>query len=450
MSSSTPSTPETPLRTYHWDEISEKERTDLLARATARVFDPELRQSVLAVIEDVRANGDTAVVRALSEFDGCEITPDRLRVSSEEFEAAADSVPAEVTSALDLAIDHIRRFNERLLEGSSWTVELDPGLTVGERAGPIASAGLFVPSGKGSFPSTLTQLATPAVVAGVKKIAIAVPPVPGSGAVDPVVLVAADRLGIRDVFRVNGPAGIAALAFGTETIPQCVKVLGPGSPAVTATQIELQRYGTATVMLMGPSESLVIADDSADPHLLALDLLIEAEHGSDSAVLLVTDSEQLLAAVQQEVAEQLKELPEPRRGYAVSALGEMGGAVIVGDLDQAAAVANWYAPEHLQLAVSGEDALLAKLSDAGEILIGQSTPFAAANYVLGVPAALPTGRYARVTSGVTARTFTKYASVAATTPEALERLGEAIVTLAEHEGFPAHARAIRGRNTLDQ
>jgi histidinol dehydrogenase len=274
---------------------------------------------------------------------------------------------------------------------------------------------------------------------------VLVPPSAGEGiGVDPAVLVVAEELGLRDVFRVNGPAGIAACAFGTETFPRVSRIVGPGSPAVTAAQIQVQAFGCSTVMLFGPSESMVIADDGADPVLLAADLLNEAEHGSDSAALLVTASESLVTAVDGEIERQLGSLPEWRRRFAADAISDLGGAILVDDLDEACAFASEYAPEHLQLQTRDPEALLAKIEHAGEILLGP-TPFSAANYVIGVPATLPTGGYARVSSGVTARTFVKTSSVGRVTPEALARLGPAIVALAEYEQFPAHAQAIRAR-----
>ena len=435
-----------PMAVLRWDDLDEARRAKLLGRGRDKIFDPELRASVLDILEDVRANGDAAVIRALERFDGCTVAPDGLAVTEEEFEAADRVVSDAVKDGLRQGIANIRAFNEALTAERRWSTEVAPGVTLGEKATPIASAGLFVPSGKGSYPSVVIQLGTPAVVAGVPEIAIVVPPAPGGGGeVDPAVLVAARELGLTRVFRANGPAGVAALAFGTETIPQVRKVLGPGSPPVAVAQIEVQRFGTHTQMLLGPSESLIVSDDSADPRLLAADLLNEAEHGPDSTSVLVTDSEALLAAVQDEIARQLAELPEPRRGYATTALGTNGGAVLVADLDAAVAVANAFAPEHMQIVARDEDRVLDGIQHAGEILLGQSTPIAAANYVLGVPAALPTGTFARVTGGVTAETFLKKASIAKATPEALERLSAGVLALADHEGFPAHAAAVRAR-----
>jgi histidinol dehydrogenase len=193
------------------------------------------------------------VARALKQFDGCDVDPTALRVDEREFAEARAVVPPALVTAIRDAIDHVRRFNEQLMARGDWSVESEPGLIVGEKTSPIASAGLFVPSGKGSYPSVLVQIGTPAVVAGVPEVAVVVPPVPGSGGeVDPAVLVVAEELGLSNVFRANGPAGIAALAFGTETIPKVRKVLGPGSPAVTCAQVEVQRFGTVTTMLLGP------------------------------------------------------------------------------------------------------------------------------------------------------------------------------------------------------
>jgi histidinol dehydrogenase len=282
----------------------------------------------------------------------------------------------------------------------------------------------------------------------VPEIAVVVPPVPGgAGEVDAAVLCAADQLGIRQIFRANGPAGVAALAFGTESIPKVRKLLGPGSPPVQAAQIACQQYGCHTQMLLGPSESLILADDSADPRLLAADLLNEAEHGPDSASLLVTDSEALIEATQIEIARQIAALPEPRRAYAHAALGENGGAIIVADLTEAALVTNWYAPEHMQIVARDEEAVLAMIDHAGEVLLGQQTPVSLANYVIGVPAALPTGAFARVTGGVTAETFLKKVSIAKADAAALERLTPGALALADHEGFPAHAAALRARQS---
>ncbi|MEI8239808.1 MAG: histidinol dehydrogenase, partial [Actinomycetota bacterium] len=239
------------------------------------------------------------------------------------------------------------------------------------------------------------------------------------------------------------PAGVAALGFGTETIPKVRKIVGPGSPPVACAQVEMQRYGVATMMILGPTESLVIADESADARLTAADLLNEAEHGTDSSVLLVTTSAAFADEVDVHLAAQLDELPLVRAEAARAALGTNGGCVHVTSLAEAAEVANRWAPEHLQIAVGAahETALLDLLVNAGEILVGQHTLFSAGNFVIGCPASLPTGGYAHVSSGITADTFLKRTAIARADAAALERMTPTILAMSRHEGFAAHARA---------
>ncbi len=436
------------MRVQRWSQMDTAAREEFLIRGTQRIFDPDLAAGVREITEDVRINGDVAVCRALARFDRCEVAPDHLLLTDQEIDEAADAVSPDVLAAIRVGIANVRAYNERVLADADWRIEPSPGLEVGEQTRPIASVAIFVPSGKGSFPSVLVQIGTPAVVAGVPEITVVVPPAPGAdGRVDAAVLAVARELGLRRILRANGPAGIAAVAFGTERIRRVDKVLGPGSPPVQAAMLEVQRHGCVTQMVLGPSESLILADDSADPRLLAADLLNEAEHGGDSASVLVTDSAALVAACEAHVAEQIDLLPEPRRGYARASLGPNGGAVLVADMDEGIEVANLWAPEHMQIAARHDEALLARIDHAGEILLGQGTPISAANYVIGVPAALPTGRFARVSSAITARTFTKTISVARTSDAALERMAAPICALADHEGFPAHAAAIRIRTS---
>jgi len=432
------------LRTLTWKTMSETERDAFCARGLAEIFDPSLRESISRLIDDVKANGDEAVCRALTTFDGVTLTPRQLTIDPEAIASAR--VEPDLEAALVDAIDHLRTFNDHLMErASAWEIEIEPGLFAGEKISPISSAGLFVPSGKASYPSVAYQLGVPAVVAGVPDIALVVPPKPGAnGDVDPAILVVCRLLGIHRVYRANGPAGVAALGFGTETISPVRKIVGPGSPAVTCAQVEMQRHGVATMMLLGPTESLVIADNTADPVRLAADLLIEAEHGTDSSVVLVSTSDDLVARVDVELQRQLADLPVARADAARASLGINGGAVLVASLEEAAEVANRYAPEHLQVAVSDAliDSTVDSLVNAGEILVGQHTPFSAGNFLIGCPASLPTSGFAHVSSGITAETFLKRTAVARADQRALQRMAPSIVTLAEHEGFPAHANAI--------
>ncbi len=435
------------MRQQVWADMGTSARAELMHRGLDDIFDPALRASIGELIDDVRERGDAAVCDALARFDGIDVEPSGLRVSDDALDSA--TVSDAVDRSIDDAIEHLRAFNEQQLERSGdWSFESEPGLTVGEKITPISSAGLFTPSGKASYPSVAYQLAVPAVVAGVPELALVVPPIPGgTGAVDPAVRVVCRKLGIRNVFRVNGPAGIAALGFGTESIPRVRKVVGPGSPAVTIAQVEMQRHGVSTMMLLGPTESLVIADDSADPERLAADLLIEAEHGTDSSVVLLSLSAALVAAVQTELERQLAALPEVRAAAARASLGPNGGSVVVDDRDTAVWIANEFAAEHLQVVVDDahEADVLDGLVNAGEILVGQHTPFAAGNFVIGCPASLPTSGFAHVSSGITADTFLKRTAIARADARAAARMAPSVIALAEHEGFPAHAAALRLR-----
>ena len=434
------------MRILDWASMSVPDKAALGDRGAVVDVDSALGRSIALLVADVAARGDAALCDALREHDGVEVTPDRLLASPEEFDTAQSLVDDELRSAIRTMITNIRQFNQELLaRRGSWRAEIAPGHIFGEIVGPIDSAAVFCPSGKASYPSVLAQVATAAVVAGVQDIIVIVPPMPGgSGQIDPAVLVVAAELGIDRVFRVNGPAGVAAAAIGTESIPACSKVLGPGSPPVALAQLEVRRRGTDTVVL-GPSESLIVADSSADAMLLAADLLNEAEHGTDSTVLLVTPDADLVDAVSIEIRRQSADLPTERQEAVEAALGVNGGAIHVVDIATAYEVANWFAPEHLQLAVADPVAAIDRITDAGEILVGQSTPLSAGNFVIGCPAALPTGGFAKRSSGINVEAYLKSTSIGQLDEKALARLAAATITLAEYEGFPAHANAIRVR-----
>ncbi len=415
-------------------------------RGSAAQSADELKPAIHALVEDVRSRGDAALLDALARFDGVEISAAGIAISDDEFDQAMVRIDAGVHKAIKQMIANIRAFNEALFERrQSWTAEIAPGHTIGEKIGPVANAALFCPSGKASYPSVLAQVATPAVVAGVPQLSVIVPPAPGqNGAVDDAVLVVAHELGVRNVYRVNGPAGVAAAAFGTETIPSHGMIIGPGSPPVALAQLEVRSHGVDTVVL-GPTESMVVADESADPVLLAADLLNEAEHGTDSTVVLVTAHQSVIDAAAVEVERQAAQLPEQRREAAASALGANGGAILVDSLAEAVDVANWWAAEHCQLAVADPWAVANGIEHAGELLLGQHTPFSVGNFTLGGPAALPTGGWANRAGGITVEQFLKAGAIGHLTADALSAVADSTIALSEHEGFDAHGNAIRLR-----
>ena len=434
------------MRVLEWSQMTDAEKAWVHQRGTAAESADELRPAIHTLVEDVRQRGDAALLEALERFDKVTIDASGLAAGPDEFAQAVASIDPSVHTAIKQMIANIRAFNEALLERrQSWTAEIAPGHTIGEKVGPVADAALFCPSGKASYPSVLAQVATPAVVAGVPQLSVIVPPVPdGSGQIDGAVLVVAHELGLERVFRVNGPAGVAAAAFGTETIPAHSMVIGPGSPPVALAQLEVRAHGVDTVVL-GPTESLIVADSSADPELLAADLLNEAEHGTDSTVVLVTADRAVIDAALAEVDRQANDLPETRREAAASALGTNGGAILVDSLEEAIEVANWFAAEHCQLAVSNPWEAADGILHAGELLLGQHTPFSVGNFTLGGPAALPTGGFANRAGGITVEKFLKAGAIGHLTADALNAVADSTIALSDHEGFDAHGNAIRIR-----
>lgn len=434
------------MRQLTWNDMTNAEKAWVYQRGTAADAAHDLRPAIRSLVDDVRVRGDAALIDALARFDKVEIDPSGIACTPDEFSQAVATVDPSLHAAIRQMVANIRAFNEALLaRRQSWTAEISPGHTVGEKVGPVSNAALFVPSGKASYPSVLAQVATPAVVAGVPNISVIVPPVPdGSGKVDAAVLVVAHELGLDSVYRVNGPAGVAAAAFGTNTIPAHSMIIGPGSPPVALAQLEVRAYGVDTVVL-GPTESLVIADLSADPVLVAADLLNEAEHGTDSTVLLVTPHQSVIDAVAVEVERQAAQLPPTRKEAAASALGVNGGAILTSSMSQAVEVTNWFAAEHCQLAVEDPWQLAGEIQHAGELLLGQHTPFSVGNFTLGGPAALPTGGFANRAGGITVEKFLKSGAIGHLTTDALQAVASSTIALSDHEGFDAHGNAIRIR-----
>lgn len=432
------------MEIHRLKQVAPDRLRQVLQRSRAELFDAERVGHVRAIVEDVRSRGDDAILEHTRRHDGVELPPDRIQVDRQEVRRAYDTVDDGLRAALAASIDRSRRYNEWLRPAAFQLEELETGITAGVKYTPVESIGLYIPSGKGAFPSTLITLVTPAVVAGVGQIAVLLPPRRDGGA-DPAVLVAADLLGVTQVYRCNGVAGIAALAFGTTTIPRVELLGGPGNPYVTAAQIAVQAHGVRLLSVLGPTESMILADEAAHPDRLAVDLLNEAEHGADSAAILVTTSESLAAEVNERLPVYLQRLPAQRRELAESALSRYGGAFVADTLDEAVAFVNVYAPEHLQIATRDPYATALLIRNAGEILLGQDTPFSAGNYAIGVPAALPTSGFARVASGVTVLSYLKATSVAGLSADGLERVRPVIERLGRYEDFPAHVLAVEAR-----
>ena len=395
------------------------------------------------ISDEVKNEGDAAVCRYTEKFDGAKLTSATLKVKPEEIEAGYQEIDDELREALEFAAENIRKFHAEQMPKPLWFVETVPGVMVGEQTNPISDVCLYVPRGKGSFPSVLLMLAVPAKVAGVPRIVITTPPAP-DGNLDPVVLAAAKIAGVDEIYKVGGIQAVAAVAYGTETIPACNKIIGPGSSYVTAAKRVLS--GVFDVgPFAGPSEGVILSDGSVSARKVALDLMIEAEHGADSAAILVTPSERLAAEVAAYVDEQLPKLSEQRREFVSSVLNNYGGVILTDSMDEAIDFVNEYAPEHMEILTDKPFDILPRIKNAGEILLGENTPITLANFLLGPNAILPTGGFAKTTSSVSVEDFLKRSSVGYVTEGALAAVRDKAILIARSEGFETHALAVEER-----
>lgn len=401
----------------------------------------EYLERVKPIIEAVQTDGDAALVRFARELDRVEAVDMSIRAEPEEFEAAFKSVHPHIIRAIEFAIDNIRRFHEVQRPEEMWLKEIRPGAFAGDRWTPIDSVACYVPRGKGSFPSVVMMTAIPAMVAGVPHPIIITPPGP-DGRVDPGTLVAARLIGVEEIYKCGGAQGVAAVAFGTETVPKCLKIVGPGSPWVVAAKRLLSDVIDPGVPA-GPSEVIILADETANGALAALDLLIEAEHGPDSSAFLVTNSRKVAAAALDALPGYWAEMDPMRADFSRRVLtGDHGGVVLTQDFDAAIDFVNAYAPEHLEILAAEPLAVLGRIVNAGEILLGEHTPVTLANFVLGPNAVLPTGGSAKTASPLSVFDYMKRSSVGYVTRMGYDALAEQAHALATYEGFDAHARAV--------
>ncbi|MEZ5753104.1 MAG: histidinol dehydrogenase [Paracoccaceae bacterium] len=417
---------------------------DFEARFTAllsmkREDSPDVDATVAGIIDDVRMRGDQAVIELTERFDRLTLTPETLAFTAEEIDAHCAQVPPAERVALELAAERIRAYHERQRpEDARWTDA--SGATLGWRWSAVSAAGLYVPGGLASYPSSVLMNAIPAKVAGVERLVIACP-TPG-GAVNPLVLLAARLSGVDTVYRIGGAQAIAALAYGTATIAPVDKITGPGNAFVAAAKRRV--FGKVGIdMIAGPSEILVIGDGTGDPDWIALDLLSQAEHDESAQSILITTSSAEAEAVQTAVARHLETLE--RRAIAGASWRDFGAVIVVDTMEQAAALSDRIAPEHLELCVEDPEALSALVTHAGAIFLGHWTPEAIGDYVGGPNHVLPTARSARFSSGLNVLDFMKRTTLACMMPEALRAIGPAAETLANSESLQAHGLSVRAR-----
>ncbi|ABG30728.1 histidinol dehydrogenase [Roseobacter denitrificans] len=400
---------------------------------------PDVDATVAQIIADVRARGDAALIELTKKFDRVTLTPDSLAITPDEVDAAVADAPADQVAALELAAQRIRVYHERQRpEDAEWVD--DSGAMLGWRWTAVAAAGLYVPGGLASYPSSVLMNAIPAKVAGVSRLAMVVPA--PDGVLNPLVLAAARLSGVDEIYRIGGAQAVAALAYGTATIAPVDKITGPGNAFVAAAKRRV--FGKVGIdMIAGPSEILVIADAQNDPDWIALDLLSQAEHDESAQSILITTDAAFGQAVAAAVEKRLETLE--RRAIAGASWRDFGAVVTVPDLATAAALSDRIAPEHLELCVADPDALSAQITHAGAIFLGQWTPEAIGDYVGGPNHVLPTARSARFSSGLSVLDFMKRTTLARMTPAALRAVGPAAETLAKSESLEAHGLSVTAR-----
>jgi histidinol dehydrogenase len=424
------------MRRVRWSDTDAATRASLLQRP-AQAVSAEVTASVAALIDRVRQEGDAGVRALTARFDGVETAA--IAVGDTEFEAGVRDVPPALRTAIDEAATRIEAFH-RAGMAQGYSLETAPGVVCERVLRPIRRVGLYVPAGSAPLPSTALMLGVPARLAGCPEVVLCSPP-RRDGSVDPAVLAAAARCGIRRVYRVGGVQAIAAMAFGTASVPKCDKLFGPGNAWVTEAkrQVAMTEGGAAIDMPAGPSEVLVIADAGANPAFVAADLLSQAEHGPDSQVILVTDAPSFIDAVLAEIDAQVRSLPRAdvaRRALAASRVIE------VDTLDEAFRISNAYAPEHLILALRDARAWLPRVEAAGSVFLGDFAPEALGDYCSGTNHVLPTGGAARFTGGVSVSSFQIAMTVQEVARQGIEAIGPCAVELARAEGLDAHLRAV--------
>ncbi len=428
----------------HWSDCSPQRRRELLSRPVSSKSEA-LSVSVRSVLERVKARGDEAVLDFTSQFDRVKL--ESLKVSLEEVEAARAQLSSQLVTDLQEAVRRVELFH-RAQVPRAIDLETSPGVRCERRFVPIQRVGLYIPGGTAPLPSTVVMLGVPSLIAGCETRILATPP-RLDGSIDPHILVAADLLGISQIFKVGGAQAIAALAFGTESIPKVDKIFGPGNSWVTEAKLQVSQdpQGAVCDLPAGPSEVMVIADSAASASFVASDLLSQAEHGEDSQVVLVSDSPVLVEQVLVELEAQLSRLPRSR--IAKAAL-DKSALILVDRISDALEICNMYAPEHLILQVAQPRLFAEGVRNAGSVFLGPWTPESAGDYASGTNHVLPTYGFARALGGLTTESFLKSITFQEISPRGLLELGPVVMRLAEAEGLEAHAHAVRVRMEANQ
>ena len=426
------------IRPRRMEDLKDGELRTILERSALDIS--AVYEHVRSIVEDVKARGDESLLEAAREFKPGVSVRD-LEVTPEELEIAYTRVDPAVVDALKAAARNIVRFHEAQMEREKWSIQVAPGITAGRVTRSMERVGCYVPGGRAAYPSTVLMTVIPARAAGVEHVVITTPPGKGME-VNPATLVAADIAGCPRVFKVGGPWGIAGLAFGTKTLPRVHKIVGPGNKYVTAAKMIV--FGQVDIdSPAGPSEALILADEKADPSWIAIDFLSQIEHDPDSAAVLVSTSQTLAEQVCAAIDSEFDSLP--RKEIFESSLKKHSHVLVAENMDQAIDFANRYAPEHLQIMTDDPYAVLDRIRHAGSVFLGPYAPVPVGDYASGPNHVLPTGRCARMFSGLSVDDFIKKPTFQHLTREGLAGLRDVVVTLAEAEGLPNHARAVKAR-----
>ena len=425
----------------------EEERLEKRLGPRKQLLDRSLIENILPIFESVGASGDSAIIGATKRFDQVEIS--EVPVSEEYADRCVSELPPAFKTAVERAISNNREVNLALMPEPEWSMEIRPGTIIGEKSSPLNSVGLYVPATKGPLVSTALMLVTSAKVAGVKRIVVAMPP-QKDGLANPSTVAAAKLAGAHEIVTGNGVSLIAGLTVGTASVPEVDGIYGPGPAGIAAAMSVAFSYGKRTLVGIGPTDCAVVADETAKADWIAADLMCETEHGPDSSALFVTTSHTLADQTLRELRKRIP-LQEEKRGQILTTVfGDqgMGSIVVVPDLAAACRVVNEFAPEHLMIACSEENTrlILENVEHAGEILLGEYTPFAAANFAMGITAVLPTNRFARAFSGITCKDMLKTSTIGKLSKSALDDLRPMIEEIGKDEGFPCHLASVRIRS----
>lgn len=433
------------IQVYKLKEMAKNDYERIMKRSETETTD--ILPAVEKVINDVKARGDAALVEYTKHFEDVVITKDMVQVTAEEIKDAYNKVDRETIQAIETLANNVKKFHAAQLPRKMWSMEISPGLVAGQVLIPLEKVGCYVPGGRGWFPSAVMMSVLPAKVAGVSQVVVCTPSAP-DGSVPAGTLIACDICGADAVFRIGGSQAIAAMAYGTETVPKVDKIVGPGSKWVLAAfkllygQVEIGTHA-------GPGEGLIIADETADPEFAAADICIQAEHGLDSAGVLVTHVPELAYEAQKRIGRHIERLNEYRKNFVVESLRKYGAIILTDSLEESIAYANEYAVEHLEIMTKDPLHDMQKIKNAGGIYLGHYTPLSTGCFGSGPNHVLPTGRKAMVSGGLKTLDFVKDVSFEYFSKEGLANLKDAMTKLADYEGFPAHGNAILERFARD-